>query len=415
MKLQRLLSLALAAASLLVVQLPVLAQDPEQALLADFPPLSIDSIERAEEAVARLPEVREQLSRRNSNEKARCLERFFVASCLSDLRSRERVATKAINRIEVEAKAFLRRERAAERDRAVAERERRAAEPGGKTIPFSGAARQNNRSGKGEGSGEGRESSKTRIHIERVPDAVDGAVAEPVPATGAAAIDGQPAPDGVADDTRPPEPAPDAGNEAAVTPATPAADAAAAGSPDSVSEQNAVEQNVPAQNAAEQNAAEQNAAEQKVPTQTPDEEHEQARQKAREQLSDEPVPVPVREPAGPAVPTPEFLSDLPPGTFPTAVAPDPSPDAAAPTEAALSPEAGKAGDPGADTAPAADAAQAVEPSPVEPSPVEPSPVEPTVPPAEPVSAPETVVPDRPEVPQRGTDALGPPAADAANP
>ncbi len=180
MKIQRLLSLALAAVFLLAAQSPALAQatahDPERALLADFPPLSIDSVERAEEAIKRLPPVRDELTRRYTREKADCLERFFAASCLSDLRNRERKANKAVNRIEVEAKAFLRRERAAERDRIVAERERRAAEEGGKSIPYSGAARNHGRNG--QGGAEGRDTSR-RIQIERVPESAPEAGASP--------------------------------------------------------------------------------------------------------------------------------------------------------------------------------------------------------------------------------------------
>lgn len=180
MKLHRLFLLALVAVCWLAVQRPVLANNPEQALLAEFPPLSIDSVERAEEAITRLPDVRKQLSDRYAQERADCLERFFVASCLSDLRTRERKAYKAINRIEVEAKALMRRERAAERDRAVAEREQRAAESGGKAIPFSGATRNKDRGE--QGSSEGRESSKPRLQIERVPGPSEEADAQPVPA-----------------------------------------------------------------------------------------------------------------------------------------------------------------------------------------------------------------------------------------
>ncbi|MFM8464059.1 MAG: hypothetical protein ACKOA0_08155, partial [Burkholderiaceae bacterium] len=49
-------------------------------------------------------------------------------------------------RVEVEANALLRRERAAERDRAVAEREQRAAEQRAKSISITGTARNTDQS-----------------------------------------------------------------------------------------------------------------------------------------------------------------------------------------------------------------------------------------------------------------------------
>ena len=53
-----------------------------------------------------------------------------------------RVALHSIRKVEVEANAFLRKDRAAERERTIAERQSRAARPLGKpSIPISGAAR----------------------------------------------------------------------------------------------------------------------------------------------------------------------------------------------------------------------------------------------------------------------------------
>jgi len=309
MKLPRLLSLAIAAACLLAVQLSSFAQDPEQALLADFPPLSIDSVERAEEAIRRLPEVNEQLNRRYSREKAECYERFFVASCLSDLRTRERRAFKAVNRVEVEAKAFLRRERAAERDRAVAERERRAAEQGAKPVPFSGAARNN---GRGEqGSGERRESSKTRIQIERIPGDDDAANSEPI-----APVET----DGLATEPRsadaPAQVEPATGNDTTVPPAESAGEASAPAdtAPDASVDTAPAPEPMPEPDAGL----------------TPEEAHERSRQKAREEAEAAAAPAADVPPGGPAVPTPEFMADLPPGAAGTAAPPATVEDAAQP-------------------------------------------------------------------------------------
>ena len=113
----------------------------EQALATQFPPQSIDSVERANAALALVPAARAEIARRIAYQRAKCYEDFFTSSCLNDLRDTERVATKAVRRVEVEANALLRRERAAERDRAVAEREQRAAEQRAKSISITGTAR----------------------------------------------------------------------------------------------------------------------------------------------------------------------------------------------------------------------------------------------------------------------------------
>ena len=124
---------------------PVLGAEalPEEALARDFPPQSITSVERANAALEAVPAVRDDVGNRFSKEKAACYQRFFVTSCLSELRVRERIAKKMVRRVEVEARAFLRKERAAERDRAIAGRESRAKEQGGKALNITGAARDN--------------------------------------------------------------------------------------------------------------------------------------------------------------------------------------------------------------------------------------------------------------------------------
>jgi len=122
----------------------------EQALATQFPPKSIDTIERANAALALVPVARAEIERRIASQRFQCYEDFFTSSCLNDLRDIERRANKAVRRVEVEANALLRRERAAERDRAVAERERRAAEQRAKSISITGSARNAENAGTGE-------------------------------------------------------------------------------------------------------------------------------------------------------------------------------------------------------------------------------------------------------------------------
>ncbi len=93
--------------------------------------------------------VRNEIDLEFAREKADCYDRFFVSSCLSDVKQRQREVRGAVRKVEVEARAFLRRDRAAERDRAVAERQKSAAQ-GKRTIPWSGAARDAGTDSSGE-------------------------------------------------------------------------------------------------------------------------------------------------------------------------------------------------------------------------------------------------------------------------
>lgn len=111
---------------------------PEAELVARYPAKSIASVPQAGQALDDVKPVREQIERLYADEQAQCYERFLVSSCLADAKDKRRKSMQAVRRVEVEAKAFLRKDKADERDRAVAERQARA---GSKTIPISGTAR----------------------------------------------------------------------------------------------------------------------------------------------------------------------------------------------------------------------------------------------------------------------------------
>lgn len=117
------------------------AGEAEQALARDFPPQSIKTVEQADAALKLIPAARAEIDARAQREKADCYERFLTSSCLNESNSLDRQARKAVRRVEVEANALLRKERAAERDRAVAEREKRAAEQRAKAISITGSTR----------------------------------------------------------------------------------------------------------------------------------------------------------------------------------------------------------------------------------------------------------------------------------
>ena len=113
---------------------------PEAELVSRYPAKSIVSVRQADAALDELKPVREQIENLYADEQAACYERFLVSSCLADAKDKRRKSMQAVRRIEVEARALLRKDKADERDRAVAERQAKAAN-GAKTIPFSGTAR----------------------------------------------------------------------------------------------------------------------------------------------------------------------------------------------------------------------------------------------------------------------------------
>lgn len=119
------------------------AQDAAGAFAERFAPGSIDTTDRAKAALDEIVAARLAVDKFYSDERVACYSHFFASSCLSDVRQRQRAAQSKIRKIEVEANALLRKEKAAERDRALAERDNRAKQqPGSRTRPISGTARE---------------------------------------------------------------------------------------------------------------------------------------------------------------------------------------------------------------------------------------------------------------------------------
>jgi hypothetical protein len=119
------------------------ASDAAVALAERFAPGSIDTTDRAKEALDEIVAARAAVDRFYSDQRVACHSRFFASACLSDVRQRQRTAQSKIRKIEVEANALLRKEKAAERDRALAERDNRTEkEPGSRSRPISGTARE---------------------------------------------------------------------------------------------------------------------------------------------------------------------------------------------------------------------------------------------------------------------------------
>ncbi len=122
---------------------PSLAEVPEQSLLANYPAGSISSVDSAEMALTEVEAVRNEVGRRFDTNRAACMDKFLMSRCIAEAKEMRRSALHAVRQVEVEANAFLRKERAAERERKIAERQNRAVRPlDGPSIPISGAARE---------------------------------------------------------------------------------------------------------------------------------------------------------------------------------------------------------------------------------------------------------------------------------
>lgn len=119
------------------------AQDAAAALAERFAPGSIDTPAQAKAALDEIVTARNEVDRFYNDQRVACYSRFFASSCLIDVRQKKRAAQTKIRKIEVEANAFLRQEKAAERDRALVERDNRAKQqPGSRSRPISGITRE---------------------------------------------------------------------------------------------------------------------------------------------------------------------------------------------------------------------------------------------------------------------------------
>lgn len=103
--------------------------EPGSELTVRYPLDSIKSVETANQALAAVADARAEVEVRDSELRRTCYDKFFVNSCLDAAKEQRRLAMKAIRPIDIAANAYLRRDRADERDRALAERD--AKQPAG--------------------------------------------------------------------------------------------------------------------------------------------------------------------------------------------------------------------------------------------------------------------------------------------
>lgn len=106
--------------------------DPSTSELMNRYSGGITSAETAERALAEVKAERSAIQGRFAAAESACHAEFFANACADKAKERRRVALEQLRKVEVDANAFLRRDRVARRDKALeeknAERERKEAE-----------------------------------------------------------------------------------------------------------------------------------------------------------------------------------------------------------------------------------------------------------------------------------------------
>jgi colicin import membrane protein len=106
---------AAALAGMFVLPAPALSADTSQAI-------QIDSTETADRILEQSSQARKRIEARFQDEKHACADRFFASMCEEEARDRRRTALSAVRQTEIEANAYKRQTRTAQREAALAER-----------------------------------------------------------------------------------------------------------------------------------------------------------------------------------------------------------------------------------------------------------------------------------------------------
>lgn len=100
----------------------VMSQPLNDSVHTRYPVGAISSTEQADRALAEASGERNAIEQRFAAEQGNCYTKFFATTCMDESRERRRKALADVRAVEIEANEFKRRERAAERDREVAQR-----------------------------------------------------------------------------------------------------------------------------------------------------------------------------------------------------------------------------------------------------------------------------------------------------
>jgi colicin import membrane protein len=118
-------ALLLAAALAMLAAQPALAS-PEE-LAQKYPPGSINSVDQADQAVREVQAEMKRVEERYADAEYACYSKFFSSPCVDKAKENRRLALGLIRPIEVEGKAFKRRDTVARRDQTLEEQRVREA------------------------------------------------------------------------------------------------------------------------------------------------------------------------------------------------------------------------------------------------------------------------------------------------
>lgn len=94
--------------------------EPAAELTARYPLESLTSVEVANKALTDVADAKAEVAARDLEQRRVCYAKFFVNHCLDAAKEQRRLALKAIRPVDITANAFLRKDRADERDKSLA-------------------------------------------------------------------------------------------------------------------------------------------------------------------------------------------------------------------------------------------------------------------------------------------------------
>lgn len=101
---------------------PAASQSSSADISGRYPAGSIRSVETAEQVLQEIDRERTRIEAQYADEEHACYPKFFASSCIDAAKEKRRHALSQIRPVEVEANAFKRRARVAERDKALADK-----------------------------------------------------------------------------------------------------------------------------------------------------------------------------------------------------------------------------------------------------------------------------------------------------
>ncbi|HWW07677.1 hypothetical protein [Collimonas sp.] len=93
--------------------------EPAAELTARYPLETLNSVETANRALADVADAKAEVEARDLEQRRACYQKFFVNNCLDAAKEQRRQAMKTIRPVDITANAFLRKDRADERDKAL--------------------------------------------------------------------------------------------------------------------------------------------------------------------------------------------------------------------------------------------------------------------------------------------------------